>query len=103
MKASTMLSKLGNLTAAESTELLTSTINSYKMASEEAVSVVDRLVAVDNVSATSSRELAVALRYVAASASEAGVTLNQMISYIATISSVTRLNAEQIGQAIPGS
>ena len=100
LKASTMMSKLGNLDAASSTEYLTSTLNSYKMSAEEAVRVVDKLVAVDNVAATSTRELATALRYSAAVAAEAGVELDQLISYIAVISSTTRLNAEQIGQAM---
>jgi TP901 family phage tail tape measure protein len=95
-----MLSQLGALGAADATEALTSTINSYKMAAEDAVSIVDRLVAVDNVAATSTRELATALRYVAVVASEAGVTLDELISYIGVISSTTRLNAEQIGQAL---
>jgi TP901 family phage tail tape measure protein len=100
MKASTMLSKLGAMSAADATEDLTSTLNSYKMATEDAVAVVDKLIAVDNVSATSAGELAQALRYVAAQAAETGVSLDQLISYIAVISSTTRLNAEQIGQAM---
>lgn len=100
MKASLMLSKLGALSSAEATEDLTSVLNSFKMSSEEAVSVVDKLIAVDNIAATSSGELATALRYVAAVAGETGVTFEQLVSYIGTISSVTRLNAEQIGQAM---
>lgn len=44
MEASTMLSKLGNLDAAQSTEYLTSTLNSYGIAAENAVSIVDKLV-----------------------------------------------------------
>lgn len=99
LRSSTMLSKLGNLDAAESTEYLTSTLNSYKMSAEEASSVVDKLIAVDNKAATSSGELATALRYSAASAADAGVTLDQLISYIGVVSSTTRQNAESIGQA----
>lgn len=100
LKASTALSKLGNLAAAEATEYLTSTLNSYKLEAKDAISVVDKLVAVDNKSATSSKEMAVALRYVAATAAESSVTLEQLISYIATMSSVTRINAESIGQSL---
>jgi len=100
LRSSTMLGKLGDLSAAEATEKLTSTLNSFKMEADEAITIVDKLVAVDNVAATSTRELAVALRYSAAVASEAGVELDQLISYIAVVSSTTRLNAEQIGQAM---
>lgn len=99
LKASTMLGKLGALNLADATEYLTSTVNSYKIAVEDTITVVDRLIAVDNNSATSTRELATALRYSAATAAEAGVTLEQLISYTGVVSSVTRINAESIGQA----
>ena len=100
LRSSTMLAKLGNMEAAESTEYLTSTLNSYNMSAEEAIQVVDKLVAVDNVAATSTKELATALRYSAATAQDAGVSLEQLISYIATVSSTTRQNAESIGQGM---
>lgn len=44
LRSSTMLSKLGALEAADATEYLTSTINSYGMAASQAVDVVDKLV-----------------------------------------------------------
>ena len=100
LKASTMLSKLGNMEAAESTEYLTSAVNGYGLASSEAASIVDKLIAVDNVAATSAKELATALRYSSAVASQAGVPLEKLISYIGVISSTTRQNAEMIGQAL---
>lgn len=98
LEASTMLSKLGALSAGEATDYLTSTMNSYKMETEDAISVVDKLVQVDNISATSTKELATALKYSAATAAQAGVEFEQLVSYIATISSTTRQNAESIGQ-----
>jgi len=100
LRASTMLGKLGNLSLAESTEYLTSTVNSYGLATEDVIGVVDKLIAVDNVSATSAKEMATALRYSAAAANEAGVSLEQLISYIAVVSSTTRQNAESIGQGM---
>jgi len=53
MRSSLMMSKLGNMEAADSTEKLTATLNGFKMTAEESVSVVDRLVALDNQYATS--------------------------------------------------
>jgi len=100
LKASTMMGKLGNMALADSTEALTSVLNSFKLEAKDAVGIVDRLVAVDNVAATSTNELAVALRYVAAVAGESGVSIEQLVSYIAVMSQTTRLNAEQIGQAM---
>lgn len=98
--ASTQLAKLGALSEADATDYLTSTINSYQMSVAEAASVVDKLVAVDNQSATSAGEMATALRYAAASAADTGVSFDKLVSYIATISSVTRQNAEMVGQAL---
>lgn len=100
MKSSMMLSKLGAVEAAEATEFLTSTLNGFEMEAEDAISVVDKLVQVDNIAATSTRELATALRYVAAVANQSGVTFEQLVSYIAVLSETTRLNAEQIGQSL---
>lgn len=100
LKASTMMSKLGNLEAAQSTEYLTSVLNGYGMEASRATEIVDKLVAVDNVAATSTRELATALRYSSAVAAEAGVSFEQLVSYIAVISQATRQNAEMIGQAM---
>lgn len=45
--ASTMLSKLGMIEAAEATTLLTATMNGFQMSTEEAMSIVDKLVNVD--------------------------------------------------------
>lgn len=100
LRSSTMLSKLGNIEAAESTEFLTSALNGYNLEAEKAVGIVDKLVAVDNVAATSAKELATALRYSSAVASQAGVSIEELISYIGVISSTTRQNAEMIGQAL---
>ena len=100
LKSSVMLGVLGNLDLASSTEYLTSVLNGYQMEASEAVSVVDKLIAVDNVAATSAMELAVALKYVSATAADAGVTFEQLVSYIGTISSVTRQKGEMIGQAL---
>lgn len=94
-----MASKLGNLESAEATEYLTAILNGYQMEAEEATSVVDRLIAVDNIAATSFSELARAMQYSAAVANETGVSFNNLVGYIATVSSTTRLAPEMIGQA----
>lgn len=98
LTASTQMAKLGNLSAAESTEYLTSVLNGFNIEAEKASSVVDKLVAVDNVAATSTAELATALRYSSAVANQTGVSLEQLISYVAVVSETTRQNAESIGQ-----
>jgi len=93
------LSKLGAMDAADATNYLTAITNAFKLSADETASVVDKLIAVDNIAATSAGELATAMRYTSESAQLAGVSMEQLISYIGTVSSVTRQNAEMIGQA----
>jgi len=93
------LSKLGAMDAADATNYLTAITNAFKLSADETATVVDKLIAVDNIAATSAGELATAMRYTSESAQLAGVSMEQLISYIGTVSSVTRQNAEMIGQA----
>ena len=95
-----MLSKLGNMEAADSTEKLTATLNGFKLEAEDASLVVDKIIDLDNRMATSANEIATALQYSAASAQQAGVSFDELTSYIATISSVSRRSAESIGQSM---
>ena len=99
MKSTLMLSKLGNMEAAEATEKLTSTLNGFKLEAEDASLVVDKIIDLDNRMATSANELSTALQYSAASAQQAGVSFEELLSYVATISSVSRRSAESIGQS----
>ena len=99
LKSSLYLAKLGAMDSADATNYLTSITNAFKISSEDAVSVVDKLIAVDNIAATSAGELATAMRYTSESAAIAGVSMEQLVSYIGTVSTVTRQNAEMIGQA----
>jgi TP901 family phage tail tape measure protein len=94
-----MMSKLGNIEAAQATELMTATLNGFKLSANDAMSVVDRLIALDNSYATSVAEIATALQYTAAVANQAGVNFNQMAAYITIVSSVMRISAESIGQS----
>lgn len=100
LRSSIMLAKLGNMEVKDATEKLTSTLNGYNMVASDTVDIVSKLVAVDNVAATSVEELTTALQYSAAIANQTGVSLEQLVSYVATVSSTTRLNAESIGQGM---
>lgn len=100
LRASTMLATVGNMEASASTEALTSILNGFNMEASNAINVVDTLNALDLKYATSSEELAVALQRVAAVASTAGVSFNDLASIITVVSSNTRLSAETIGNGI---
>jgi TP901 family phage tail tape measure protein len=99
IKNATMMAKLGNMDMAESSEALTSIMNGFKLSAEETGDVVNRLLAIDNVAATSIMELSTAMRYSSNSAQQVGVDMEHLAAYIGTVSSVTRLSEETIGQA----
>lgn len=69
---SIVLSKVGGLTSEESTKYLTSAMKGFKVEAEDALGIVDKLSAVDMVSATDVGGLAEGMSEVAASADLAG-------------------------------
>jgi TP901 family phage tail tape measure protein len=84
----------------KSAQSLIAIMNSYKMNSNEMMGVVDKMVAVDNNAATSTAELSSAINKTASSAQASGVSLDKLISWIGTISSVTRQSADTIGTSL---
>ena len=99
VKASIVESKLAAIDSAQATEYLTATLNGFKLESKDAMMVVDQMVAVDNVAATSVAELSVALQRASNSASDAGIELSRLLGYVGTVSSVTRKSASSIGES----
>lgn len=97
MEATMTMSKVGAISSAEATEYLTSTLNGYKMSAQDAMSVVDKMSAVDLAAATSVEELALALQKTANMARTTGVELDEIIGMIATVSEVTRQAPEIVG------
>lgn len=97
MEATMTMSKVGAISSADATEYLTSTLNGYKMEAQDAMSIVDKLSAVDLAAATSVEELALALQKTANMARTTGVELDEIIGMIATVSEVTRQAPEIVG------
>lgn len=97
LTASTMMSKIASMSAAEATEYMTSTLNGYKMEAEDAMHVLDAMSAVDLAAATSVDEIATSLQKTANTARDAGVTFEKLVGYIATVSETTRQAPEIIG------
>lgn len=100
LTASMTLSKVGAIESAQATELLTAALNGYKVATEDAMSVVDKISSIDLAAATSSEELAVALARTANSAADAEVSLDRLLAMIGTVSSVTRKSASTVRRII---
>ena len=89
IRSSMILSKVSNLESAEATEYLTSAMKGYKVAVEDVVSIVDKLTAVDLVSATDAGGLAEAMSKTAVVADNAGVSMDKLLGYLAVVGEVT--------------
>ncbi len=99
VKDSVILSKIGQLEASEATKYLTSAMNGYKVATEDVIGVVDKLSAVDLASATSAGGLAESMSKTANSAQIAGVSMDNLIGYIATVTDVSQKSASVVGES----
>lgn len=99
LKASMTLSKVGAIESSEATSLLTSTLNGFKLEAQDAMTVVDKISAIDMAAATSSEELMTALSRTANSADDAGISFDKLLAMIGTVSSVTRKSASTIGES----
>jgi len=100
LRASTMLSTVGNMEAAQATESLTSILNGFNMEASQATMVIDTLNQLDLKYATSAEELATAMQRVSSVAKTAGMDFQELASVITVVSSNTRLSAETIGNGI---
>ena len=99
IRQSAILAKVGFMEQKEAAELLTATLNGFKLEAKDAASVIDLVSYTDQIAATSAQELMTAFQYVASSASVAGIEVEKLNAMIATSSETTRLSASTIGQA----
>lgn len=86
-----------NTTASKMSEYLTAVWNSYQVGADELERYVDIMAALGAKTATSLEEIATSMQKVAATGNTVGVSMEQVSSIIATVSSVTRESAESIG------
>ncbi len=98
LESSMMLSKLGNIESAQSTEYLTSILNGFKLEAEDAQDVISKLINLDNNFATSTAEIAAAMQRSSVSAQQAGVSMEELASMITVVSDVSRRAPESIGK-----
>ncbi len=96
---SMVLSKVGQLDSADAATYLTSALKGYKLSAQDALSVVDKLASVDLVSATSVGGLAEAMSRVANGANNAGVSMDRLLGYLATVGDVTQKSMSSIGNS----
>lgn len=99
IKDSMMLSKIANIDAADSTQYLTSAMKGYKVAVEDVANIVDKLTSVDLVSATDAGGLAEAMSRTAVTADMAGVSMDRLLGYLATVGEVTQKSMSSVGES----
>lgn len=99
LETSTIGSKISGQSVEQTSEQLIAIGNGLDITTDKMIDVVDKMSYIDNTSATSFSELATAMQYTSASAKNVGTTFDQLLSYIGTVSSVSRRSAETIGQS----
>lgn len=97
IKNTMMLSKLGQMESEEAAKALTSAMKGYNIAVKDTISIVDKWTAVDMEAAANAGDLATAMSETATSAGLAGVEMDTLIGYIATVKEVTQDGAESVG------
>ncbi len=95
-----VLQRIAMLQPAEATELLTASLNGFKLSAQDSMDIIDAMVSVDLKAATSVAELARALQNSASAANAVGISYQEMIGLIATASETTRISASVIGNAL---
>lgn len=98
--ASMHLSTLGMISSTSATKDLTSALKGFKLEASEAMSVVDKLTAIDLQAATSAGEIAEGLAQFANLAQLSGVDIDQASAYVATIADVTQASGTTVGTAL---
>lgn len=97
---SMILSKVGQIESADATKYLTAITKAYGTSVEDTLSVVDKLSAVDMTSATDVGGLAEAMSQVSTNAQLAGVSMDTLLGYIATIGETTQESMSSVGTSL---
>ena len=99
-KDSIILSKIGDLSAEESTKTITAAMKSYDLDESEVMGFIDKISAIDMASATDVGGLADAFNKVAANARNAGIETEKVLAYAATIGETTQEGMDSVGTSL---
>lgn len=94
------LAKLGQIESGQASQYLTSMLKGFKLEASEAMSVVDKLVALDKQYAVTAGGVAEALSRTAVSAQMAGVELDKIAAMVTVISDVSQKSADSVGESM---
>lgn len=95
-----ILTRLSGLDVVSSTEALTAAVNSFTKEALTTTDVVNKLAAVDAKFAVSSRDLSEAIQRVGSSASEAGVSFDELLGIVTSVQQTTARGGAVIGNAL---
>lgn len=96
---SIVLSKIGNIDSATATTALTTAMKGYGVEVDNVIGIVDKLSAVDMVSATSAGGLASAMQETATNANMAGVSMDKLLGYLAVVGETTGAAMSSVGNS----
>lgn len=99
-RAAVSAAKVAGISGAESVNYLTTALNGFQLAAEDAMKVSDKFAAIAATSATSYQEIATALSKVASQANIAGMSIDYTTALLAKGIETTREPAESIGTAL---
>lgn len=100
-ESSIKLSKVGGLSSEDATKYLTSARKGYGVTSaEDTLKIVDKLSSVDMASATDVGGLAEGMSEVATNANLAGVSMDKLLGYLATIGETTQEGMSSVGTGL---
>lgn len=99
-KVTAQFAKVAGIDATDAADKLTAAVNGYCLAAEDASLVADKFNKVAAASAADIDELSTAFSKAAAQANQAGVSMDNYLSYIATMVEATREAPENIGTSL---
>ena len=100
IEASTYLSTLGMIDAADATQYLTSVLKGFKLEAQDMMDVVSALVKTDQSMAVSAGGIAEALSRSSVSAQLAGMSFEELVGAVSTVGEVTQKSMSSIGESI---
>lgn len=100
IKDSMVLSKDAQMSSEDAAQVLTSTLNGFKLGADQASRINDILTSIDLKSASDAGGIGTSLQKVASQANNAGMSLEKTAAIIATIKDVTQGSDETIGTSL---
>lgn len=100
IKDSMVLSKDAQMSSEDAAQVLTSTLNGFKLGADQASRINDILTSIDLKSASDAGEIGTSLQKVASQANNVGMSLEKTAAIIATIKDVTQGSDETIGTSL---